>query len=361
MKTTDNQLLALLKAGLWKAVPDESLFKQCDWKALYKQASTQTVQGVVLDGAGLLSKEVRPPFSLLASWIGEIHQRLENVNRKHIDVIGKVRDLLENEGISVAFMKGETVARRYLNPLRRMAGDIDFLVSSNDFQQTLDLLDTIGHTDRTLVHEHHGMAFVDGVVLEPHYKIHNYQRPSTDRRMQDLVNEVFPSRLQRVDLGKGLVPVLPVTFESAFLISHIVNHIYEEGLGLRQIVDYAVLLQQEWNNIDWDTHTNYLRRIRMYRAWRIVTCLCQDFIGVEKHWEFSAKEHQWAKRLMDDIMEVGNFGRGKYTFRYDTALHKLDNYRWVSMRAWHMGFVCPSEAAWWPISKCFRFFWKQTK
>lgn len=38
----------------------------------------------------------------------------------------------------------------------------------------------------------------------------------------------------------------------------------------------------------------------------------------------------------------------------------FNNYCWVVKRCWNLGFVCPSEARWWIISKVKRFFWKKS-
>ena len=173
--------------------------------------------------------------------------------------------------------------------------------------------------------------------------------------MNGLASSILKDESCKAMIGDKEINVLPATFESVFLISHIVNHIYEEGLGLRQLVDYAMLLRHEYHNIDWERHGQWLNDVSMTGAWRIVACLCQDFLGAERHWEFTEKEHEWACRLMNDVMAVGNFGRAAYTFRHDTLWHKLQNYRWVTGRAWTMGFVCPSEACWWPVSKLIRF------
>lgn len=326
-----------------------------DYQKMMRMAEEQAVQGLLLDGIAKLPKEMAPPLPLLLKLTGVVCQQIKNINRRHIDVIGKIAATLDDAGIKAVFMKGQTTGRRWPAPLHRTPGDIDFLVGKEDYLKTLDALESIGRVDRTLRHEHHGMALVDGVQIEPHYKIHNYQCPWTDRRMSGLANYVLQNDNGKAIIGGHGVNVLPATFESVFLISHIVNHIYEEGLGLRQLVDYAMLLRHEYNNIDWERHGQWLKAVSMTRAWRIVACLCQDYLGAERHWEFKAKEHERAGRLMKDVMAVGNFGRAAYTFRHDTIWHQLQNYRWVVRRAWKMGFICPSEALWWPISKLIRF------
>lgn len=64
----------------------------------------------------------------------------------------------------------------------------------------MEVMEKIGKVNHGLVHEHHGMAWVDGVTVEPHYKVHNYQRPSTDRAMQEMFSSVFPVGLVSADM-----------------------------------------------------------------------------------------------------------------------------------------------------------------
>lgn len=76
---------------------------------------------------------------------------------------------------------------------------------------------------------------------------------------------------------------------------------------------------------------------------------------------FLHQEEEWATFMMDDIMKVGNFGRAEYVLSHRGWLDAWRNYRWVARRCYRLGFVCPSEARWWMVSKITRFFWKKTK
>lgn len=356
-------LLSLLRAALFGEKLDASAFAEANWKQILRLADIQTVSSLALDGMGMLpTSALRMPLGEKLSHIGKL-QRLEQVNMLHRCVIVKIDQTLKSEGIPVVFMKGQTTALRYPNPLHRTPGDIDFVVNPKDFKKTMEVLEKIGKVDHDLVHEHHGMAWVDGVTVEPHYKVHNYQSPSTDYAMQEMFASVFPSELSSADMDGYAVPVFPPTFESVFLISHMVNHVYEEGLGLRQVIDYAMFLSSCADKIDWLQHHEYLHQMRMERAWRIFTCICVDYLGMSLPSQvepFSHQEKVWAEKMMTDIMRVGNFGRGEYIFQHRGFIDAFNNYCWVAKRCWNLGFVCPSEARWWIISKVKRFFWKKT-
>lgn len=360
MEIVQEQLLSLLRASLWGVKPDASLFKDVSWEDIIHLADIETVKGLLLDGISLLPKELMPDEDTVMDLAGRQNKIVQH-NQVHRETIVQIDKVLKKEGITAVFMKGQITALRYPQPLHRQPGDIDFVVSKEDFAKTLDTLETIGKVDRTLVHEHHGMAWVNGVTIEPHYKVHNYQRPSTDKAMQEMFAEIYPDKLAQADIDGYNVSIFPPTFESVFLVSHMVNHVYEEGLGLRQVIDYAMFLNKRADNIYWLKHDEYLYRMRIQRAFRIFTCVCVEYLGLSLPSQvepFSYQEKQWAKRMMEDIMTVGNFGRGKYIFHHNGWLGALRNYMWVLGRCYHLGFVCLSEARWWVLSKFTRYFWK---
>ena len=356
-------LFLLLRAALFEEKIDASKFVEADWKQIFYLSDIQTVSSLVLDGIGMLPHSILQISFDKKMMLFAKMQRMEQINTLHRCVIVKIDKALKAEGIQAVFMKGQTVALRYPNPLHRTPGDIDFVVSLKDFDRTMAVMEKIGKVDHGLVHEHHGMAWVDGVTIEPHYKVHNYQRPSTDQAMQEMFSSVFPSKLSYADIDGYEVPVFSPTIESVFLTSHMVNHVYEEGLGLRQVIDYAMFLHHCADKIDWLQHHEYLHQMRMERAWRIFTCICVDYLGMSLPSQvesFSHQEKMWAEKMMTDIMRVGNFGRGEYVFHHRGFKDAFNNYCWVAKRCWNLGFVCPSEARWWIISKVKRFFWKKS-
>ena len=269
MNQSQKLLFLLLRAALFEEKIDASKFVEADWIQIFNLSDIQTVSSLVLDGIGMLPHSVlQMPLDKKMLLIAKM-QRMEQINTLHRSVIVKIDKALKAEGIQAVFMKGQTVALRYPNPLHRTPGDIDFVVAPKDFDRTMDVMEKIGKVDHGLVHEHHGMAWVDGVTVEPHYKVHNYQRPSTDQAMQEMFSSVFPSGLSSADIDGYAVPIFPPTFESVFLISHMVNHVYEEGLGLRQVIDYAMFLHRCADKIDWMQHHEWL-----YRKYSVNAVLC---------------------------------------------------------------------------------------
>ena len=142
-----------------------------------------------------------------------------------------------------------------------------------------------------------------------------------------------------------------------------VNHVYAEGLGLRQVIDFMMFLDKKYVGLDKDECLTNLKQLQMERAFRIFARICERYLGLSKkllNLSYTSKESAFADKLMEDILRVGNFGRGEKYLGKTKALWPLRSYLWVTMRCIKLHYLCPAEAKWWPISKFFRYLWKKT-
>ena len=354
-------LLELVLVGLGVKNEISHIPSPGEWSRLFELSQVQAVAGLAFVGVQRLGEQrCKPPFELLMEWIG-LAEQIKSQNEIHRNVLKKTLLCLKSHNRDVAFIKGLVVGARYPNPFCRQCGDIDFVVAEKDFTKTLDALDTIGRIDRSLIHEHHGMAFVEGVTLEPHYKVHNFQNPKVDEAMKEMFNEVFPGKLITERIDETDVPAFPPAFECALLVGHMVNHVYAEGLGLRQVIDFMMFLEKKYSEIDKEECLRYLQMLRMERAFRIFVCICEKYLGMSHdivELRYTSDEKSFSDKLMNDILTVGNFGRGQDYLGKNRFLMPLRSYLWVTKRCINLGYLCPAEAKWWPVSKVKRFFWK---
>ena len=201
MNNTLYFLIEFVKSALWDSMLDTNNSLKCDMSDLLKKAEKQSIVGLVTEGIkknGLFEHCVFPEKML---WIA-LTTQIEVDNERCRMVLKQVFEELNSSHIPVAFMKGLVVGNRYPNPNRRQCGDIDFIVGKHNFGKTLDALDKIGRVHRSLIHEHHGMAFVDGVTLEPHFKVHNFQNPKVNSAMEDIFLKGFPKDIVYERIGE---------------------------------------------------------------------------------------------------------------------------------------------------------------
>ena len=97
------------------------------------------------------------------------------------------------------------------------------------------------------------------------------------------------------------------------LLEHINQHL-EEGLGLRQILDWALYVDKALDDDAWEyTFAPVVRRLGLERLAITVTRMCQLYLGLRSDitWCASADE-KVCDSLMNYIMEQGNFGRNPF-------------------------------------------------
>lgn len=366
--TLEQLFFELIRVAIGTSESLSYIPKPKEWQALYDMAKKQSLVGVCFAAIQRLPEDERPPELLYLTWMG-MAAKTQQQCEEHRRVLKVVSEFLNGKGHRAIFMKGLTCAERYPEPLLRQCGDIDFVVKVEDFDDVMSALEEIAEVDHDLVHEHHGMAHIDSVQLEPHYKIHNYQNPKNDRMMRSMQQELLNGKdrcmMQIGDPSKysgqlAEIEKFPLEFEGMFLVSHMVNHVYEEGLGLRQVMDFAFWIKDLPNHkdFDMDLYHEYLRKMHMTEAARIFTCICEKCLGIDRlimGYAYTDKEKEFAERLLEDIMAVGNFARGAEK-RPEAGWQA---YWWTTKRAWRLGYLCPSEARWWPVSKFVRFFDKK--
>ena len=219
-----------------------SSLKEADWKELYAIAKKQCLVGVLFDGIKKLPAEhVGMKKELLLQWMAE-SQMLEKANVRLNDAVIQVSEWFRKKGFSTCILKGQGNALMYPNPYSRTPGDIDIWVEGGD-KRVISFVRSISPHEKACYH-HIEFPSYKGVEVEVHY------RPSFllcfwhNRKLQKYYERVKEEQFShRVMLGEqGEIAIPTVEFNLIFQLTHIFSHLMNEGIGLRQLVDYYYVL-----------------------------------------------------------------------------------------------------------------------
>ena len=219
-----------------------SSLKEVDWKELYAIAKKQCLVGVLFDGIKKLPAEhVGMKKELLLQWMAE-SQMLEKANVRQNDAAIQVSEWFRKKGFRTCILKGQGNALMYLNPYSRTPGDIDIWVEGGD-KRVISFVRSISPHEKACYH-HIEFPSYKGVEVEVHY------RPSFllcfwhDRKLQKYYESVKEEQFShRVMLGEqGEIAIPTVEFNIIFQLTHIYSHLMNEGIGLRQLLDYYYVL-----------------------------------------------------------------------------------------------------------------------
>ena len=226
--------------GSAKEIPDS--LKEADWKELYAIAKKQCLVGVLFDGIKKLPAEhVGMKKELLLQWMAE-SQMLEKANVRLNDAAIQVSEWFRKKGFRTCILKGQGNALMYPNPYSRTPGDIDIWVEGGD-KRLISFVRSISPHEKACYH-HIEFPPYKGVEVEVHY------RPSFllcfwhNRKLQKYYERVKEEQFShRVMLGEqGEIAIPSAEFNLIFQLTHIYAHLMNEGIGLRQLLDYYYVL-----------------------------------------------------------------------------------------------------------------------
>lgn len=344
----------LLQNALWnQRRPLHETLNADEWRTLFQLADVQTVEGLIMDAVAELPVEQKPPMPIRLQAIAR-QQRIEQMNEKLNSGLSDMLKRLSERNLQVVLLKGQGVATRYPAPLHRSPGDID-LFAPYDFEAVCSLMCELGATQGKVTPEQHTEYSYNGLSWEIHNRIIDMCHPAARK----FVSSLYPREYDYVPINDGMAAVWPPAFDAVYLVAHIVHHVVSEGIGMRQLCDWAMLLHKQHLNIDSDKLIFYLKAMHLERPFKVLGVVAVEKLGlpaVEFPLTFTEKEHNIAKVVWQDILNQGNFGRGSRYVSSSNMIGRLKNYSYTLIRCMRLYRFCPSEAGWRPFMKLVRFF-----
>ena len=243
-----------------------------EWEAIYGLLKKHALLGVGYVAIQKLPKEQWPPNAMIMQWVG-VAQKIRLLNLELNEKCRKVVTQLELDGIGAVVIKGQSNLENYPEELReyRNPGDIDLWTKqtndcgipmavkqgeSVEYEYYKGVRGIIEYArlqrrvreDKSPIkplYYHVGYHTDKGTEVEMHYRPSFLCSPIRNMRMQRWFKEQFDVCSQnRCRLG---FPVLTSSVNVVYQLVHLHRHVFEGGVGLRQLMDYYFALRV-WHN-----------------------------------------------------------------------------------------------------------------
>ena len=353
--------------------------KEADWKVLYVIAKKQALIGVLFHGIKQLPKELTPDEDLLMTWMG-MAQRIRQQNARLFMDSAKVCRNFEQKGFRCCILKGQGNALLYPDPYMRTPGDIDIYLSGGRKR----IMEYVNRVCPNQVMRYHHVDFpVMKTAIEVHFTPSYMFFPVHNRRMQKWFGKVMDLQCSnRVALpdGYGEITVPTVSFNVIYILSHLYRHVFTEGIGLRQLLDYYFVLVK-WHtdltdstdlntskslpqitqmNADMDALRHEIKWLGLWKFAGAVMFVLHEVFGLSEDKMIAPMDEKEGKFLLEEIMRGGNFGQ------YDNRLGSKEDegklHRYLRMNLRNLRFVkhYPTEALSEPLFRTWFAVWKKT-
>lgn len=331
---TYDAFFALVRLGLWADVESADLqnygFEEpVDWDEVYQQAAEQSVVGLVL--AGLERSKVKPPQMLLLQWIGEV-QIIEQRNKEMNGFIAELIEKLRKDDIYALLVKGQGVAQCYEKPLWRCSGDVDLLLSNNNYLKAksalIPIASEVANENATTKHQ---ALVINGFDVELHGKMPFSLSMRVEAGIDEVLDDLFCRGNVRSWDCNGTQFFLPSPDNDVILIfTHFLHHFFIEGVGLRQICDWCRLLYTYKDSLNFELIESRIRKMGLMSEWKAFYNLASRYLGMpdldSRLMIQDSRFDKKADRIMGLVLESGNFGHNKdlsYRTRYSGMTYKI--------------------------------------
>lgn len=360
--------------GSAKEIPGS--LKEVDWKELYAIAKKQTLLGVLFHGIQRLPKELAPEQKLLMQWM-VMAELIRKQNIRLFQDSVKVCKNFENKGFANCILKGQGNALLYPDPYIRTPGDIDIYLSGGR-RKIMKYVDQV--CPNQVMRYHHIDFPVMKTAIEVHFTPSYMFFPVHNSRMQKWFKEVMDEQYNhRVSLpdGYGEIHVPHVSFNVIYILSHLYRHIFTEGIGLRQLLDYYFVLvkwhtdltnltdsnkslpQMTQINTDLDSLRHELKYFGLWKFAGAVMFVMKEVFGLSEDRMIAPINEKEGRFLLDEIMRGGNFGQ--YDDRMGSKAGESKMHRYFRMNLRNLRFVkhYPTEALSEPLFRTWFAVWKK--
>lgn len=347
--------LFLLRQGLWGKTEDETAYfplSADDWRTVYAWSCKHVVHGIVYDGMLALPSQYYPPKSLLIEWMTRVDER-ERKTKAQVQVLCSLKTFFDREpAVPFELIKGLAIGCYYPQPFHRFSGDLDcYFGTAGQVEKANRRLEEVGvPVERGSLGDSY--FNINRVVIENHSHLVELHNPFLTKALRQWEASVFGQGIaERRPVYQGIAINVPMPVAHHILVStHILKHLLDEGIGLRQLCDAAVLLKALHDTTDADELKRCCKRFGIYRWSQVLYALLVKYLGLpETYLPFPATVNPDA--LMDEIWQSGDFGW------YDERKGKRPQGKWqnkwytvkqITRRALLVFSYAPAETFWWP-------------
>lgn len=348
--------VAIGNTGCLSKSPSEN-----EWEELFMMAQKQAIVGVCFHGVQSLDKQQLTHLSseVKMNWLSMalmIQQRNKLLNLR----CEELQDQLSNDCFRSYIMKGQGNEMNYPKELAnlRQPGDIDVYLEGG-YNKVIGYVNRTYPTCQVNELEIHYHCFKD-VDVEIHYKPFSLRNPFKNSRLQHfLKSESEACFSNKVLLCTGEEIVVSTTrFNLVHQMVHIYHHLFTEGIGLRQLMDYYFLLvhnvqcREEMKNA-----VKVLTNLRLIRFASAVMWVLKEVFNLGRSYMLVTPNEKDGRFILNEIIRRGNFGHmADDTVRLASKWNSFWYVNGNTLRFFRFDYWA---WFWTPIWRVYHFIWRK--
>ena len=358
LSVIEEKFFQLLQIAIGKKKGNLIELSDDEWGSIHQMALEQSLLGIVLKAAdSLTNKEHKIPDTPLFQWIGE-SEIIRRQNQRQNQLCEQLTAWFRSKDYRSCVLKGQGVARLYEEPDLRQSGDIDIWVdASRDSIVNKMRSDFYRVTCVDYVNCH--VDFFSDTEVEVHFRPTYMFNPFTNRKVQKWICDNKEAQMLNADQLLGF-SYPTIGFNLVFSLIHIYRHIFLEGIGLRQLMDYYTILSHS-NVKERNEAMTTLQSFGLSKFVGSVMFVMQKVFDIESSFLLCEVNTEDGGFLLSEIIQGGNFGQFDDRNRFVPNEQKVKKAAFIIKRNMRFLKYYPSEVIWMPFFKIWHWCWRKKK
>lgn len=308
-------LIALLQANSVRDCNYSLLnnFSKTEWQSLYQLSARQGVLAIVWNAIGTLADkgeltpEQMPDKALKLQWALSA-EKIKNRYNKQRQLAKKLADAFAEDGISSYVLKGLAISGYYPTPEYRECGDLDcYLATTKEdgefvcrYDDGNEVAAKIGAKVEIGFYKHSHINY-KGLMVENHAFCTairgSRDRKALERHLQHLLATKPSTPIEGTHLLRPCAD-----FNALFLTAHSFGHFLTEGIKLRHILDWALLLNAEQENIDCKSFYEWCDRMHYTKFVDALTAISVEYLGLVVKNPLIRTQSDLRDKVLEDVL-----------------------------------------------------------
>ena len=296
MTHSQQVLISLLKKSLFNF--EAQLPNDVDWQEVFEEAKFQSVIPMAYDATSGIEGI---PTEVLKQFKSNTIAIMFN-NDKVVKAQSEICKLLEGNKIDYCILKGLSVARYYNKPELRTLGDVDILVSKDEFGYVKGFLSQNGYELIDDEKNHFHCAFKkDEVIIELHFEMSDFPNTPVCDELRKKLDKALENIEKAECMGTEFYSLNDL-YQACSLLLHTERHITKDGIGLRQLLDFGFFVKENPNVMSDEKIVGFLKEFGLFK----LATICFDLF--KKYFCNETVENISADKLFELSLVKGNFG-----------------------------------------------------
>lgn len=353
MNNDTSRYLRFLSYALDPEASQPTDLTDISWTELKNFANQHAIVGICWQGLQRLDplSPNKPTDDDVMAWMALV-SKIQKRNRFMDERTEFVARTFLGEGFPNTILKGQGNGRYYPTPSLRTSGDVDIWLhaSRKDITRYVQQL----CPKERPIYLHIAFTKVKDVEVEVHYMPSYLNNPVCNRRLQRWFAQASSPQ-------EGLFP--NTTFNLVYQLCHIMHHIFDEGIGLRQLIDYYYLLKASRQEVAQpladETLRATLQSFNMLGFARGILWVEHTVLGLPEEYLFAEPDERRGRVILHDVLRGGSFGRFNDDYEHASRRRIYPKRALVKLRhSLSLVRYFPSEALCEPLFRIWHFGWR---